>query len=291
MGNLIKWKAIDTEATYDQARVYRSDLEDGTYTYIAYQSITDQSYYDADGTTASWYKIDFYNSSTSQVSALSDAIQGGTYRSYCTPEDIRNMTNLTSSDLTDTQLFNLIQYCGNQLNHDINVYIEEEDLIWISNTKKNEVNGSNTTFYTRNYPIGDSNNDMDVTIADIDVYSYDSDGTKTELTVSSITPNTGKFVLESAPDSGLIKVTVTYRYAPLSVSDPHQLIKMACSLLTAAWAYTKINVGKAPRWRMGSTAIWRDMDSFKTYYNNYLKILTQINDRSLVNKRDSDNVM
>ena len=161
-------------------------------------------------------------------------------------------------------------------------------MIYINNTKNNEIDGTNTTFYTINYPIGDNNSDMDVTTTDINVYTYDSDGTKTEVTVSSIVPNEGKFVLESAPSN---RITVTYRYAPLSVSDPHPLIKMACALLTASWAYTKINVGKAPRWRMGSTAIWRDMDSFKTYYDKYLKILTQINDRSLVAKKDSINVM
>lgn len=291
MGCLIKWKSIDTEATYNQARVYRSSTETGTYTFIAAQSIGDQSYYDANGTTSSWYKVDFFNSVTSQVSSLSDALQGGTYRAYCTPEDIRNMTNLTVNDITDTQIYNLIEYCGIQLNQDINVYIEEEELLYINNTKSNEVDGTNATFYTLNYPIGDSNSDMNVTIADLDVYTYNSDGTRTEVSVSSITPNEGKFVLVTPPANGLIKVTVTYRYAPLSVSDPHPLIKMACALLTAAWAYTKINVGKAPKWRMGSTSIWRDMDSFKTYYNNYLKILSQINDRALVNKRNSDNVM
>jgi len=291
MGNLIKWKSIDAEATYNQARIYRSTSENGAYTFIAYQSITDQSYYDADGTTGSWYKIDFYNSSTNQASSLSDAIRGGTYRSYCLPEDVRNITNLSTNDITDTQLYNLIEYCGNQLNHDINVYIEEEELNYINNTKTNEIDGTNTTFYTLNYPIGDNNGDMSVTIADINVYKYESDGTKTEVTVSSITPNEGKFILEAAPTSDLTKITVTYKYSSLSVSDPHPLIKMACALLAAAWAYTKINVGKSPRWRMGSTQIWRDMDSFKIYYDKYLKILTQINNRSLVNKKDSENIM
>jgi hypothetical protein len=129
---------------------------------------------------------------------------------------------------------------------------------------------------------------MDVTTADIEVFGYDSDGDKTELTVSSITPNTGKFVMESAPSSGLTKMTVTYRYSPLSVSDPHALIKRACALLTASWAYTKINVGKAPRWKMGSTSIWRDMDSFNTFYNKYLVILEQINNRSLMDKTEAE---
>ena len=286
IGNLIKWKSIDSEATYTIARIYRSDSEAGSYALIGSQNIGDRSYYDIDGTTSSWYKVDFYDSATAKASALSDAIQGGTYKYYCTVEDVRNITNLTTSDLDDTKVANLIQFAGEQLNHDISVYKEEEMIEYISDTKSNEIDGSNTTFYTAYYPIGDSTNDMDVTIADVTVYGYDSDGTRTEQAVNSITPNEGKFMLVSAP-SGLTKMTVTYRYVPLSVSDPHALVKRACALLAASWAYTKINVGKAPKWKMGSTSIWRDMDSFSTFYNKYLVILDQINNRSLMDKTEA----
>jgi hypothetical protein len=280
MGVLLKWRSIDSEATYDKARVWRSATRDSGYALVATQDIADQSYYDQSGTTSSWYKIDFYQTSNSAASSLSDPIQGGTFKGYCTVEDVRNMTNLTTNDLTDTQLCLLIEYCGAQLNEDMNVYLEEEEVWEINNTKTNKIDGTNATYYTKKYPIGDSNNDMAVDTTDLEVYQYLSDGTKQQLTVSSITPNTGKFILSIAPASSIVKITVTYRYCQLSVSDPNALVKMACALLTAAWAYTKINVGKAPRWRMGSTQIWRDMDSFKTYYNKYLQILTQINDRS-----------
>jgi len=201
------------------------------------------------------------------------------------------MTNLTTNDLTDTQVCNLIAYAGTQLNAAINVKIEEENILEISNTKTNTIDGSNKTYYTREYPIGDMDNDMDVDISDITVYQYASDGTKTECTVSSITPNTGEFVLNTAPDAAITKLVVTYVHTQRSVSDPHMLVRMACSLLTAAWAYTKINVGKAPRWRMGSTQIWRDMDSFKTYYDKYQLIVNQINDMSQMDMITSPNVM
>jgi len=280
IGVLLKWRSIDSEATYDKARVWRSATRDSGYALVATQDIADQSYYDQNGTTSSWYKIDFYQTSNSAASALSDPIQGGTFKGYCTVEDVRNMTNLTTNDLTDTQLCVLIEYCGAQLNEDMNVYLEEEEVWEINNTKTNKIDGTNATYYTKKYPIGDSNNDMAVDTTDIEVYQYLSDGTKQQLTVSSITPNTGMFVLSIAPASSIVKITVTYKYCQLSVSDPNTLVKMACALLTAAWAYTKINVGKAPRWRMGSTQIWRDMDSFGNYYKKYLQILTQINDRS-----------
>jgi len=177
------------------------------------------------------------------------------------------------------------------LNAAINVYIEEENILEINDTKTNKIDGSNKTYYTLNYPIGDMDNDMDVDIGDITVYTYGSDGTKTEGTVSSIIPNTGEFVLESAPAAEIVRLVVTYNHSQRSVSDPDMLIKMACSLLAAAWAYTKINVGKAPRWRMGSTQIWRDMDSFKTYYTKYQTILLEINDRSQMDTITSPDVM
>lgn len=280
MGVLLKWRSIDSEATYDKARIWRSTTRDSGYALVATQDMADQSYYDQNGTTNSWYKIDFYQTSNSAASALSDPMQGGTFHGYCTVEDVRNMTNLTVNDLTDTQLCMLIEYCGAQLNAYINVYLEEEKLFQLDNTRTNKIDGTNTIFYTKHYPIGDSNNDMSVDTTDISVYQYFGDGTKEQVTVSSIIPNTGQINLSIAPPATVLKLTVTYKYASVSVSDPNALIKMACALLTAAWAYTKINVGKSPRWRMGSTQIFRDMDSFKTYYSKYLQILCQINDRS-----------
>ena len=279
MGVLIKWKSIDSEATYNQARVHRSDSEGGVYTILTTQDITDQSYYDPNGTTNHWYKVDFYNSSTDTVSALSDAIQGGTYKGYTTVEIVRNICNLTVNDITDTQICNLIEYTTRELNADINVHHEEEKIEYIDSVKDNEVNGTNTTFYTKDYPIGDNDDDGAVSIDDITVWEYDADGeSRSQVTVSSIVPNEGKFVLSTAP-GGTLKVT--YKSCQRSASDPHPLIENAATLLTTAWAYTKINVGKSPRWRMGSTQIWRDMDSFKTYYNLYQRQVNKINDRSL----------
>lgn len=291
MGNLIKWKTIDSESTYDTARIYRATSEAGSYSLLASQTITDVSYYDPTGTTSHWYKIDFYDTTNSAASSLSSAIQGGTFTGYCTVEDVRNMTNLTINDVSDSQLACLIEYCGQQLNSQINQYFEEEAISYISPEKTNKIDGSNTSYYSLNFPIGDTTGDSAVTTADIKVYSHASDGTKTELTVSSIVANTGKFVLSTAPSSAIVGLTMTYHKSSLSVSDPHPLIRNACALLTASWAYTKINVGKAPRWRMGSTQIYRDMDSFNTYYTRYIRLLDQINNRDVIQVVEAENLL
>jgi len=289
MGCLLRWKIPDTEATYTLVRIYRATSEAGTYTLLASQTITDNTYYDATGSTTMWYKILFTDGTNN--SAYSDAVQGGTYVMYCTVDDVRQMTNITSSDLSDTQIADLIVWAGTQLNADIHCHWIEEQLQYIDNTRENEINSTNTTYYTLHFPIGDLNDDMAVTTADVEVYLYDSNCVRTVSTVSSITPDDGKFVLSSAPGSTSNKVTVTYRSCQRSVHIPDPLIKMACAVLAAAWGYSKINVGKAPQFKMGSTAIWRDMKAFDTLYKRYLALVAQINNRSMVERVFDTNIV
>ena len=290
IGNLIKWKAIDTEATYNTVRIYRSTSETGAYAQIGQQDISDTSYYDPDGTTSSWYKIDFYDTVSAKVSSLSNAIKGGTFKAYCTPDDVRMLTNIKATDLTDTQLANLINYAGTQLNADMNVYYEKERINYIDEVKENEIDGINTTFYTENYPIGDGNDDFQVTTSDITVYQVDSDNVETELTVSSLDAAKGKWVLPTAPTADK-KLYVTYNSVNRRVDTPDPLVKMACVMLTAAWAYSKLNIGKATRFRMGNLTVFRDMESGHKYYLEYVRILTSVNDRTVSGYKDTEYVM
>lgn len=284
MGCLLKWKKITSEASYDTARIYRSTSETGSYSLIASQSIEDNTYYDPSGLTTNWYKIEFYDSVTGYTSQQSDAIQGGTYYGYTTTDEIRHVTNLTSGDISDTHLATIIQFACTQLNADINVWEEEESIGYINETKDNEVNSVNTTFYTRHYPVGDSNNDFKVNTSDLTVYELDSEGTKTTLTVSSITPATGQFVLSSAPSSDK-RLYVTYSHCQRRVDLPDTLIKMGAIMLSAALAYDKINLGKAMRFHMGSLTVFRHMTAGAEYYSKYTRILSLINDRSMADIR------
>lgn len=281
IGNLIEWKTIDPEATYNQVRIYRSLNRDSGYTLLVTLPIAEFNYYDATGSTSHWYELDFYTTSTGVASALSDPIRGGTYKFYCTVEDVRNLTNLTTSDISDTQIANIIQYAGSQVNVDVQVYVIEEQLLWIDAHKQNVIDGTNFTYYSQNYPIGDMGDDMAVDTSDITVYQYlgDSLGTRETLTVSTIDPNNGSFTLSVAPLGTIDKLTLTYKYSPVSMSDPHPLVKLATIYLAAAFAYSKINIGKAPSWSMGNVRIVRDMKSFETFYNKYQHVIAQINNR------------
>lgn len=294
MGVYLRWKGA-TGSSYTHTYIYRSSSQTGTFTEIANQSYSDFNYYDVSGTSGNWYKIRFYDSVNASFSEFSDPFQAGTWEGYCTIEDVRDVTNLTTADITDANLCRLITLAGQQLNRDIQVYIEEERIYSIpgwQGVKENEINGTNTTFYTLHYPIGDSNNTFKVDTSDITVYEIDSSttpSTKTELTVSSLTPNEGKFVLSAAPTSDKT-LLVTYYWSPLSVSDPHPLIRMACMQLTAAWAYQKINVGKSPKFKLGNVQIARDMDSFKTWMQRYRETLLEINARHMADYKEAPSI-
>jgi len=282
MGVLLKWKKITSEATYNLVRVYRASGDSASYDLIHTQEIYDNTYYDPAGIGSYLYQVEFYDSVTGDVSAKSDPIRGGTYYGYCTVDEIRQTTNLKESDVSDTHLATLIEFCGTQLNADMNIKETDELVQYIDAEKGNDQDGVNSTFYTKKYPIADSDNNFRITTADIQAYQIDQDGNRSELTVTQIHTATGQFRLDNAPDS-TVKIYIDYSHCQRIIDPPDTLVKMGCILLTASWAYGKINIGKATRFRMGNLTVFRDMDSYKKYYDRYRMILALINDRSIVN--------
>jgi len=285
IGVLLKWKRITTEATYDQVRIYRSDSSNGTYTFIHTQSIEDSSYYDPDGLRTNWYQLEWYDSISGYVSARSTSIQSGEYYGYATVDEVRQFTNISTTDIDDTQLATLIEFASAQVNGDINIYREEEIISYINDHKQNKIDGVNSTYWMDMYPIGDANNDFHVTTADIEVFQYDANTdptTKTKLTVTYVNPATGEFRISTAPASDM-KLTVTYYTCNRRVDLPDRLVKLATIYLTASFGYGKLNIGKAPRFHMGNLTVFRDTHSSQTYYMKYIGILAVVNDRNAMN--------
>src|SRR4030065_2002578 len=182
-----------------------------------------------------------------------------------------------------------IEIASAQLNADIQVKIDKEIVKQIDDVKLNTINGSNATFYTRHFPIGDANDDAEVTVADIAVYSVDGTAVRTSLTVSSITPSTGQFVLSAAPSTDTSRLELEYHYAPVSVDTPHPLVKMACAMLAAAFAYAKLNIGCADRVKFGTIQFYRHVDSFDIYYKRYQDTIARINNR-MADKADAESI-
>lgn len=284
MGILLKWKIpSDSDVDYDKAYIYRATSKTGTYTSIANQNITDNVYFDIDGTTDNWYKVRFQKSSTSEWSDYSEPLQGGTFYGYCSVDDVRRLSGLTSSDITDSEIFDLISFAQAQVNSEINYNVYNEEIGYISNEKDNTIDGSNTTFYVKEinddgYYLGDMNNDGTVDEDDVLVYTVDSSGTRTNYTVSSVDVELGQFVLSSAPSTNE-SVYVSYSVSPRNVNEPDYLLRMTVAQLTSALAFTKINAQKIQGFTIGKIKVTKQSQAFEIFYNQYQNSITKLNSR------------
>lgn len=87
---------------YNQAKIYTSDAEDGTYALLATVDLTlDQDYTvydDTTGTSATWYKIKYYNETTAGLSSFSDAVLGTGY----TDDSLFTMTEEVMEEFGDS---------------------------------------------------------------------------------------------------------------------------------------------------------------------------------------------
>lgn len=282
MAILLRWSVPNsTDTGYDQTHIERANSENGSYSEIATQAITDNTYNDEDGSSSNWYKIRFKNTTSGNYTDYSDPLQGGTFIGYCNTSDIREITNITTDDVSDTDMQSLITKSLYELNRLINVGIVRERVLFLDQTRKNLINGSNTTFYVRNWRgkfLADRNNNGEVTTDDIQVFLVDGSGTQTEATVSSVTVDEGKFVLSSAPSSDK-RMLVSYEWCFRNPSTPDSQIRLACIFLTAAYAYAKINVGRSPQTRFGNIRIFKHIESFDIYFKRAMDIVDLINEK------------
>jgi hypothetical protein len=274
----ISWQVPENECSYNTTEIYRSATQTGTYTLIGTQSIDNTSYCDTTGSITSWYKIRFKITAPEAYSDYSDPMQGGTYLGYVSVGEVRSSNNLTSADITDGELYAIIQKATAYLNAEINQRIIRERIFPIDETRTNKIDGVNTTYYVKHYRehIGDMNNDGKVTTDDLIVYQVDANNIETQLTVSSISPDEGYFVLSSAPDQG-VKLFVTYEWCWVSEYQPHALVKLACENLSSSLAIAKIERGMSPQQVYGNVRIYRDMTASSEFHKTYREIVTQIN--------------
>lgn len=291
MGVILKWKVPDlSEVTYDEVYIYRATSKEGTYDEIASQAITDNTYFDADGTSSHWYKVRFHDSTNDKWSAYSLPIAGGKWIGYCTPDDVRLISNITTSDVSDSVLYDLISFATIQINHEVQSKIIEEVVAPIDSYRSNSIDGSNTTFYVSksfDYYIGDMNDDGVVDINDVVVYEYKNDGTRNAVTVTSVSPEEGKFVLATPPSPGSI-LTVTYVYSPVSHDPPNSLLTQACAYLTAGLVKTRLDASDFTKISLGKLSVFKGSESFVKYYNMYNNILNYLKSKMMRRVSDPD---
>jgi len=198
---------------------------------------------------------------------------------FCTYGDISLITNISTSDISNTDITSLISEATKLLNSLINVEVIREEVIYLDETRENEIDSSNTTYYIRNWKEGylaDSDSDGDVDTSDLKVYAVHSDGTETEATISSISTSNKSFTLDTAYSSNY-RLFVTYSYCFKNPATPDPLIALACKYFTASMAYMKLNVGRSPEQSFGNKKIMRHMQSPTFYYDMAMKIVEEIN--------------
>jgi len=199
---------------------------------------------------------------------------------YLTTSELDQLITLPS-DLTTTNKTQLITFCTAILNRDINVRIVREKVAWLDEVRENDIDGTNTTYYVKNWKnwyFGDRDDDGDVDTSDVIVYQVDSDDVETELTVSTITHDEGKLVLSSAP-AGSVDLYITYMRAPVDESTPDNMIKIALAQLVGAYAFLKIDPQKISKFKVGKVSVMKQSDGFNIMHTEYRKTLNRINER------------
>lgn len=201
---------------------------------------------------------------------------------YCTGDDVRNLTGLSTSDISDDLLSGIISHAIAQLNADIQIS-RSEGVTYINSEKENIIDGSNTKFYTKHFPIGDRDNNGIISGVDVYAYTIDSNGIREEVIISGITSNEsdpaskfgGPLWTTSAPDSNK-KMYFSYFSSPVDMETPHPLVKLACIQLSAALSFTKIDVRKVQSFSVGKIRVMRQSDAFNIYDKMYTKTITKI---------------
>ena len=200
---------------------------------------------------------------------------------YVTPTKIRLFSNLSTSDIVDADIAAMIAEVTKTVNEDINVLEVREWINYVNESRRNDINGTNTTYYVRNYHgkyISDTNNDGIVDTTDVIVYRVDSSGVEDTVTVTAVDSANGKITLETAPTSAY-RYYVTYAWAYANSQTPDNRISLATACLTVAYCYAKINWGRAPRQEWRNIKLYRHMESFDLWENRYRSIINGINNR------------
>jgi hypothetical protein len=201
---------------------------------------------------------------------------------YCSADDVRAITNLTSSEITDAQINDLISQATYDLNSDIGATLTIT-LGDYSATIGN-IDGDNKTYTLRTAPIGDFDNDGSVGTTDMEMWSKlasEDHWTKQTNWLSSIDDHEmGKITLSSAPDSEH-NYLIKYVWFPIPYNSP--LIKKACMELTSYMCFLKTNLKDVSSYRIGKVSVSQTSrhPDLVNFYQRYTQTLGKIRSRTI----------
>lgn len=201
---------------------------------------------------------------------------------YCQVSDIRAITNLTSNEISDSEIQNLISYATYQINADIGatLYVRLGDFNFVSGN----VDGSNKTFTLRFSPIGDLNGDGNVDASDIEVWkkaNNEDQYTKMSNPIASIDDDeAGKITFSEAPS---IDCDYIIKYVWFPIPFDHYLIKKACAELTAYLCFLKLNLKDVESYRIGKVQVSKTArhPGLVSFYDRYQETLGKIRGKTI----------
>jgi len=203
---------------------------------------------------------------------------------YTTVQKVRDVTNgkLTEAMMSDAAIEEIILQSTAKINSLINLYVREEPVAYLDEVRKNVFNdGTTTTFYVKNgitNYLSDTNNDGEVTIADVKAYKVTSANIRSELTISSIDIEDGSYTLSEAPGTDTQQLLVWYTFSYYNVSTPDKLIEMLTTYLSASYAYLQKDHGLSNKSKFGNIEISRAQGStsYARYNDRFMDLLKQI---------------
>jgi hypothetical protein len=99
MPALLQWYGPEIGTSWDQTKIYRSESETGTYTLLTTLAVATTSYFDETGDSTNYYKIAFYNSSTTIQGPYSSAFYASsTPTLYITTTELRKFMQFSTTD-------------------------------------------------------------------------------------------------------------------------------------------------------------------------------------------------
>ncbi len=196
--------------------------------------------------------------------------------SYADLSFIRDLTNLPQDEIDDPTLETIRERAEQKLIKDITIEKNQEELK--GNLNGTYINGSNNTFYTHHTPIADTNADESIDSNDVTVHVWaerDDEGTRSEISVDSVTADTGRVILGSSPASDDDKITINYSYYNAPDVPDWNLVEMASAFLTGYLGSVKLRGAVPSKYSIGDLSIDEELPG-KPFLREYRSTINDI---------------
>jgi hypothetical protein len=200
---------------------------------------------------------------------------------FTTTEKVRALTGLTTTEISDESLAEIIIGATSEVCSKLNSPITRERVWYLDQVRQNIMDGSNKDYYIKNYPkyIADRNKDGDISTTDVIVYLV-TNQIETTASISAIYPEQGRFTLTSAPPGSTSFMFVTYDYSSYLQTDAgiDPQVSLAVSYLAASYSMAQKDLGSVSSVKFGNITVNKTASAgFKYYFDRYNQIIESLN--------------